>query len=808
MKSTLIFFMTAVLLTAQGWLSIADAKEGLRLYPEDVAAYNSLTAIPPHFDVPVVHEKFTLTPELIRPRSHGPSWVRFADIDFNKGFKYLRTRYSVDSHMGRTFVEIRLGQPNHEGLLIGDFRVENTGGYEHFIERVIPLNAPDGRHNLYIVFEHGGDYAYFELLKEKPEAIEMAPSASDYPEFVRPDLSLQDKPQHFDVPMPISVELIDQALLQLSSGGRAGFHRGRLTENRDSRQAVAILATSVAGGNDDIFVIEKLLEVMRGQRNSILNGLGRVKYLMDSALGYSIAQLWQCSHFMEHLSLEEQQGLRLFMKGMLFENAFMMADFTPDGRVRGAQRFQLNGLEAWTGGNPNYYERHSTCFVYAASVVGFDETPGLLASYDHHEFLAELQASPFPGISKTLHDHFNHSFIRLIGRTRYDARSPERKAEMLEAYLQSIQRLDAEGKPFYKGLTLDQILESPGRLQYANFKDRTFGKRAMQGDFIGRWGMYHEFSTADGGDEALGASLYLRDDLDYALYSPRQPVYYNLFLRSNSHWMELDPEQREWIADRLSIAMSDLQAKAGGYWSTNFRGSSFKKISDRRTYIFAEQILANMGHIRPRLFAENFERDPISITWNKTGNWTRTTVDTWTGRPQHRLSDIAADTVMESPADESAFLSSEAVISDFNLYVQAMPLDATLHADARIGLVGRFQDPGNTYAMVYHPASEALQILRIKNGEETLLAETNYPLDSGQMVYLRGEFSGDTLNFYVNSQKLVSAQCDAFATGHIGLHTQSFRSQFDNLLVTTAHFGDLGHQQKEPFLDRLLNKQR
>lgn len=808
MKCSLIFSLAAFLISAQGSLIPALTADSQRLYPADVAAYNALTGIPDYFDVPVVHEKFTLTPNLIRPRSHGPSWVRFADVDFDKGFKYLRTRYSVDSHMGRSFVEIRIGQPDNEGLLIGDFRVENTGGYEHFIDRVVPLKAIEGQYNLYIVFEHGGDYAFFELLREKPDGIEPAPAASDYPEFVRPDLSLQDRPHHFEVPMSVSEELVDQALLQLSSGGRAGFHRGRLSENRDSRQAVAILATSVAGGNDDVFVIEKLLEVMRGQRNSILNGIGRVKYLGDSALGYSIAQLWQNSHFMEHLSADEKEGLRLFMKGMLFENAFMMADFTPDGRVRGAQRFQLNGLEAWTGGNPNYYERHSTCFVYAASVVGFDETPGLLASYDHREFLNKLLASPFPGISQTLHDHFNESFIRLIGRTRYDARSPERKGEMLEAYLQSIQRLDAEGKPFYKGLTLDQILESPGQLQYANFKDRTFGKRAMQGDFIGRWGMYHEFSTADGGDEALGASLYLRDDLDYALYSPRQPVYYNLFLRSNSHWMALDPEQREWIADRLSIAMSDLQAKAGGYWSTNFRGSSFKKISDRRTYIFAEQLLANMGHIRPRLFAENFERDSISISWNKTGEWTRTTVDTWTGRPQHRLSDIAADTVMESPADGSAFLSSEYILSNFNIYVQAMPLDKKEHSDARIGLIGRFQDPENTYAMVYQPTSRTLQILRIEDGEENILAETEYALKAGEMVYLRGEFSGKSLNFYVNSQKLVSTECDAFAEGKLGLHTDSFRGQFDNLLVTAADFGDLGHQQKEFFLERLLNKQR
>lgn len=804
-----LLFSLCVFVLVSGTLVLQASNErGPRFYPSNVDAYNAQTAIPAYFDVTVLHEKFTLTETLIRPRSHGPSWVRFDQVDFNKGYKYILTRYSVDSDMGRTFVEIRLNAPDEQGQLIGDFRVENTGGYAHFIDRAIPIEPVKGKHDLYIVFEHGGDYAFFELSNVLPDHIPVAEPADAYHEFVRPDFSLQQPIHHFDEPMPVSGELVDQALLQLSSGGRAGFHRGRLSENRDSRQAVAVLATSMSQGNDDIFVRHKLLEVLRGQRHSILNGPLRVKYLQDSALPYSLAMLWRHEDFMSELSDSERRNLLLFVQAMLIENAFMMADFTPDGHVRGAQRFQLNGLEAWTGGNPNYYERHSTSFMYAASILGDSETRRILANYNHREFLRKLRESPNPAINQALYNHFSEGFIRLIGRTRYDARTPELKGKLVESYIHGIQRLDEEGKPFYKGMTLDEMLSNPGLVQYVNFRDRTFGKRAMQGDYIGQWGMYHEFSTADGGDEALGASLYLRDDLDYALYSPRQPVYYNLFLRSSGAWEQLDEEKRTWIADRISIAMSDLQPKAGGYWSTNFRGSSFKKISDRPTYNFAEQLLANMGHVRARLFAENFERDAISITWTEHGNWIRREVDTWTGRPQHRLTGIAADTVIEAAPEGSHLLLSEYELKDFNLYVQAMPLQPGAGEAARFGLAGRFQNADNGYLMAYDVTAESLQIIRLQDGEPKILGETNYPIPSEKMIYMRGEFKGSELNLYINSQKLVSANCDAFESGSLGLHAENKKAQFDNILVTAAEYGDLGHLELEYFLDRLMGKGR
>lgn len=804
-QSPLLFFLFLIIPVMPVPLSAQD-HDSKRFYPGDVAAFNEMTAVPEYFGTVRLHEKFWMDDEIIGPRSHAPSWVKFENVEFGDGYDYLLTRYSVDSDLGRTVVEIRLGSPDTDGELIGDFRVENTGGWDRFVDRYIPLTQVSGEHDLYIVFEHSANYRFFELNNAIPDGFLRNQPADAYQEFVRPDLSLQDPVHHFDMPMPVSDILIDQAFLQLSSDGGGQFTRGRLGSNRGSRQAAAVLATAAAQGNQDPFIALKLLEVIRGGRTTILNSNGDVKYIGDTALPYTIAMVWNTPEIRSQLSRSEQHSLQLYMKGMMIDYAFKMAEFSPDGHPRSAQRFRLNGVPAWTGGNPNYYERHSTNFMYAASVIGWENVEDFLRNYDHLAFLEQLKESEHRGVSQDLYNHMNTTFMRIIGRTRYDASTPEKKARLVDSYIHGIFKFEEQGIPFFRGRWLSELLENPAILQYNNTLDRTFDKRALQGDYIGRRGMFHEFDTNDGGDEVMGASNYLRDDLSYSRYAIIQPVWYNLFLRYTGHWDQLDEEKRQLIADRMSVALSDLQPKASGYWSTNFRGSQFKILVDREAYIFGEQMAANMGHIRPRIFSENFEEAlHVGINWRAFGNWTKEIVDTWTGRPQHRMDDIAPDHVIQSDPQGTHILVSAYQISDYNMYVQ-MVVNQWGEDQSGTGIIGRFADEDNYITMVYNSPERSLQIIRVRDGDHHVLAETPHELETGRMNYIRGKFSGENLALYVNSQRMVSAVDDAPVQGGVGLITHDSKAQFDNIMVTTDSYGDLGHHDMEYWLERQLAK--
>ena len=787
--------------------SVSAQEQGKkRFYPKDVDDYNELTAVSEYKDDIRVHEKFWMDDKIIAPRTHAPSWIKFKDVNFDKGYNYLSMRYSVGTNLGRTVAEVRLDSPDLEGRLIGDFRTENTGGWNKYIDRYIPLEDVENTHDLYIVFEHSANYRFFELRNNKPKDYKRSQPAEEYQQFVRPEnYDLQDEIHHFDEPMDISKSLIDQCLLQLASDGGGQFTRGELSD-KGSRQASAILATAAAQGNQDPFIKLKLLEVLKGGRYSILISKQEVKFVHDVGLPYTIAMIWHDQDIRSELTKEEKKSIKLYAKGMLIDQAFKLAEYTPGGRARGAQRFRMNGDPIWTGGNPNYYDRDATNFMYASSILGWENVEEILKNYDHMEFLEQLSNSEHTGLSVGLYDYMNTTFMKLVGRTRYDASTPEKKAQLVEEYIHGIIKNEEKGKPFFRGNWLADLMENPGQMIYSNTIDRTYDKRARQGDYIGQRGMAHEFSTYDGGDEALGASLFLRDDLNYCRYALVHLPLYKLFLQYTGHWEQMDSEKRQLVNDRMSVALSDLQAKSTGYWSTNFRGAFFKTNMSKRRYILMEQVAADMGHIRPRIYSENFEKNlPMSVGWKQFGNWNKEVVDTWTGRPQHRMDSIAPDHVMQSGQKGTQIMVNESQISDFNIYTQ-MVVDEWSEDRTEAGLVGRFKDENNYIKMVYNSQKQALQIVRVKNGDHSLLAEKSYEIEPGKMNYVRGEFSGQDLALYINSQRLLTAEDNTLEKGKIGIFTNQTQAKFDNILVTAASYGDLGHHDMQNWLEEQLGK--
>ncbi|OUS78104.1 hypothetical protein B1748_04890 [Paenibacillus sp. MY03] len=104
--------------------------------------------------------------------------------------------------------------------------------------------------------------------------------------------------------------------------------------------------------------------------------------------------------------------------------------------------------------------------------------------------------------------------------------------------------------------------------------------------------------------------------------------------------------------------------------------------------------------------------------------------------------------------------------------------------NGRIGLLARFVDNGNYYAMKHD--NKKVYIVKLENNEETILASSSEMTALSEESYhaFRFEVNGNSLQSYVNGELLASATDSSFHAGKLGVYTHFQKAYFDNVVVT------------------------
>jgi hypothetical protein len=119
--------------------------------------------------------------DILREINNG-AWARFAGLDFGQGVDALAIRMACDDARAGGVIRVRLDAA--DGPVLYELPVESTGGFGHFVTRIVPISGGvTGRRDVYLTFagNYGvADVAYFQFLRQpgNPWRAQRAASAS------------------------------------------------------------------------------------------------------------------------------------------------------------------------------------------------------------------------------------------------------------------------------------------------------------------------------------------------------------------------------------------------------------------------------------------------------------------------------------------------------------------------------------------------------------------------------------------------------------------------------------------------------
>ena len=124
------------------------------------------------------------------------------------------------------------------------------------------------------------------------------------------------------------------------------------------------------------------------------------------------------------------------------------------------------------------------------------------------------------------------------------------------------------------------------------------------------------------------------------------------------------------------------------------------------------------------------------------------------------------------------------VAQDVRVTVAFQPVSGTI--DQAAGLIVRFQDPDNYYAVRANPLENTVQLYRVVNGVRQVIAGVSIHVETGQWHTLEVLAQGDHFTVWFDDHWLFDARDDTYAhAGKIGLSTKSDGvTMFDDLQVT------------------------
>ncbi|MCO7175982.1 LamG-like jellyroll fold domain-containing protein [Sporolactobacillus kofuensis] len=100
----------------------------------------------------------------------------------------------------------------------------------------------------------------------------------------------------------------------------------------------------------------------------------------------------------------------------------------------------------------------------------------------------------------------------------------------------------------------------------------------------------------------------------------------------------------------------------------------------------------------------------------------------------------------------------------------------------RVMIAGRFKDANNYYAASLYRGN-ALEIRKKINGSASTLISKNYTFETNKWYTIKLEFSGSTINVYVNGTLQLTATDSSLTSGAIGLVAKAI-AEFDDIVVS------------------------
>jgi hypothetical protein len=126
--------------------------------------------------------------------------------------------------------------------------------------------------------------------------------------------------------------------------------------------------------------------------------------------------------------------------------------------------------------------------------------------------------------------------------------------------------------------------------------------------------------------------------------------------------------------------------------------------------------------------------------------------------------------------------------TDYTVEVRARVNQWTSEALGDYGIIARYVDPNNYYLFLYdhNPKVKALIIQKKVAGKLITIAQQPLEYEIGRWYTLRGVVTGDTLDFYLDGQKMLTATATEFKSGPAGLLTWLADVRYDAFKVTTS----------------------
>jgi hypothetical protein len=183
------------------------------------------------------------------------------------------------------------------------------------------------------------------------------------------------------------------------------------------------------------------------------------------------------------------------------------------------------------------------------------------------------------------------------------------------------------------------------------------------------------------------------------------------------------------------------------------------------------QVLLYDGPRAVPLFKDDFEAGNADAWTFESGAWS---VQPDESSNVLKQTDMSEDTVAHTGSQEWRDYMVEAQVKYLN--------DTTIISS---GIVGRYKDINNYYALKLFSDTSKLQLLKKENGQFTVLKEVNASVNAGQWYQLKLVLLGSNIEGYVDGVKKISiSDSGGFSSGEVGILAQAEQLAVDNVKVT------------------------
>lgn len=540
-------------------------------------------------------------------------------------------------------------------------------------------------------------------------------------------------------------------------------------------KAFSTIATAIAAGNKEKELIDRFIECVR-KMITIPANMPNFMAGLDSrghcSMPYGIALLWNNTEVMSKFTGTEKSKIITLFKAVLISTAFTLNDFDENGNSRLPQRLALNGdTNNWNGSGVNYWEPNLTMFYSASIVLGLTNIKSILETYNHRDFIEELDKQGLISI-KTCFEKTNN----FSSKDSEEARLSE-KINKVEAIVNN--------KWSFKRVTLDQYIKNPMKM-YEVTQNICWDRVSQDGDYMGQLGMAHEFDCYD----TMGS----RQSSGYVVLGIDPILQNRILMHYLGFWdAPKNKEIRNKIEQLHKVGVSDYYAKViNGYYSQSWMGTHTDYLT---SYLYIVDLMSSMGLIQEAEFNDTFNyneiKEFITDKWTVLGeNWSICKDTIIPYNIKYYLTNVNGVSLTDP---EERVLKADAEHSNSIAYTKGIFKDIKYlvwikyESAGEIGILGRVKDENNYYQLSYNNGMLSIKVSL--NGKLSTLAEKEYTISEDTPYRFKGVFQGDSIDFHINGRKELSCVNNSFIDGAVGLLANHAIVNFDGVLVQNTNQG-------------------